>query len=220
MRERPSQRSAPPAHRGLLVSHLRWSRPPSAVRPPLRSPSVPPVIGTTVNVTLWPVDLTSMIAQDATMVTSNLPFQEWTEVLGSERLTGALLDRLTHHVYIPEMNGDSTVSNRSAANARHPPKAELCPAERAAGEKDRVRYAPAPLLPRNLNNLTSNSFAPPQWPGSTPPLTTPNHERKKPSIRPSPMPSKPLLPTTLPHGSTTVDTGHSSSSVALKLHKT
>jgi len=31
------------------------------------------------------------------MVTSNLPFQEWTEVLGSERLTGALLDRLTHH---------------------------------------------------------------------------------------------------------------------------
>ncbi len=28
----------------------------------------------------------------ATMVTSNLPFNEWTEVLGSERLTGALLD--------------------------------------------------------------------------------------------------------------------------------
>jgi hypothetical protein len=38
---------------------------------------------------------------------SNLPFQEWTEVLGSERLTGALLDRLTHHVHILEMNGDS-----------------------------------------------------------------------------------------------------------------
>jgi DNA replication protein DnaC len=41
------------------------------------------------------------------MVTSNLPFQEWTEILGSERLTGALLDRLTHHVHILEMNGDS-----------------------------------------------------------------------------------------------------------------
>jgi DNA replication protein DnaC len=41
------------------------------------------------------------------LVTSNLPFQEWTEVLGSERLTGALLDRLTHHVHILEMNGDS-----------------------------------------------------------------------------------------------------------------
>ncbi len=32
---------------------------------------------------------------------------EWTEILGSERLTGALLDRLTHHVHILEMNGDS-----------------------------------------------------------------------------------------------------------------
>jgi len=43
----------------------------------------------------------------ATRVTSNLPFNEWTEVLGSERLTGALLDRLTHHVHILEMNGES-----------------------------------------------------------------------------------------------------------------
>jgi DNA replication protein DnaC len=43
----------------------------------------------------------------ATLVTSNLPFPEWTEVLGSERLTGALLDRLTHHIHILEMNGES-----------------------------------------------------------------------------------------------------------------
>ncbi|MBP2442704.1 IS21-like element helper ATPase IstB [Rhizobium leguminosarum] len=43
----------------------------------------------------------------ATLVTSNLPFDEWTETLGSERLTGALLDRITHHVNILEMNGDS-----------------------------------------------------------------------------------------------------------------
>ena len=41
------------------------------------------------------------------LVTSNLPFDEWTSVLGAERLTGALLDRLTHHVHILEMNGDS-----------------------------------------------------------------------------------------------------------------
>ena len=41
------------------------------------------------------------------LLTSNLPFDEWTEVFGSERLTGALLDRLTHHVHILEMNGDS-----------------------------------------------------------------------------------------------------------------
>ncbi len=43
----------------------------------------------------------------STIVTSNLPFDEWTTVFGSERLTGALLDRLTHHVHILEMNGES-----------------------------------------------------------------------------------------------------------------
>jgi DNA replication protein DnaC len=42
----------------------------------------------------------------STIVTSNLPFDEWTGVFASERLTGALLDRLTHHVHILEMNGD------------------------------------------------------------------------------------------------------------------
>ena len=41
------------------------------------------------------------------LITSNLPFQEWTETFGTERLTGALLDRLTHHVNILEMNGES-----------------------------------------------------------------------------------------------------------------
>lgn len=43
----------------------------------------------------------------STLVTSNLPFDEWTSVFVSERLTGAVLDRLTHHVHILEMNGDS-----------------------------------------------------------------------------------------------------------------
>jgi hypothetical protein len=47
------------------------------------------------------------IARRSTIVTSNLPFDEWTGVFASERLTGALLDRLTHHVHILEMNGDS-----------------------------------------------------------------------------------------------------------------
>jgi len=41
------------------------------------------------------------------IVTSNLPFENWTEVLGSERLTGAMLDRLTHRVHILEANGES-----------------------------------------------------------------------------------------------------------------
>ncbi len=54
----------------------------------------------------------------ATLVTSNLPFDEWTEVFGSERLTGALLDRLTHHVHILEMNGDSYRLNQSRRHKR------------------------------------------------------------------------------------------------------
>ena len=41
------------------------------------------------------------------IVTSNLPFENWTEVLGSDRLTGAMLDRLTHRVHILEANGES-----------------------------------------------------------------------------------------------------------------
>ena len=41
------------------------------------------------------------------MVTTNLPFDQWTEVLGSERLTGATLDRLTHRCQIIETKGES-----------------------------------------------------------------------------------------------------------------
>src|SRR5271157_1809011 len=54
----------------------------------------------------------------STIVTSNLPFDEWTNVFGSERLTGALLDRLTHHVHILEMNGDSYRLNQSKRRSR------------------------------------------------------------------------------------------------------
>ena len=43
---------------------------------------------------------------------------EWTSVFGSERLTGALLDRLTHHVHILEMNGDSYRLNQSKRRSR------------------------------------------------------------------------------------------------------
>ena len=55
-------------------------------------------------------------------------WHEWTEILGSERLTGALLDRLTHHVHILEMNGESyrqtsdiSTYGRSIPNRRTPP---------------------------------------------------------------------------------------------------
>ena len=55
------------------------------------------------------------------LVTTNLPFDEWTEMFGSERLTGALLDRLTHHVHIIEMNGDSYRLRQSSRIAETPP---------------------------------------------------------------------------------------------------
>jgi len=52
------------------------------------------------------------------IVTSNLPFEEWPTVFRSERLTGALLDRLTHHVHILEMNGESYRLKQSAGRRR------------------------------------------------------------------------------------------------------
>jgi DNA replication protein DnaC len=41
------------------------------------------------------------------VVTTNLPFENWTEVLDNERLTGATLDRLTHRCHIVETGGES-----------------------------------------------------------------------------------------------------------------
>jgi DNA replication protein DnaC len=57
----------------------------------------------------------------STLVTFNLPFEEWTSVFGSERLTGALLDRLTHHVHILELNGDSYRLKQSKSRRRKAP---------------------------------------------------------------------------------------------------
>ena len=54
----------------------------------------------------------------AIIVTSNLPFEEWPSVFRSERLTGALLDRLTHHVHILEMNGESYRLKQSTRRRR------------------------------------------------------------------------------------------------------
>ncbi|MBI1901639.1 MAG: ATP-binding protein [Planctomycetia bacterium] len=41
------------------------------------------------------------------LVTSNLPFSEWTQAFQGERMTAALLDRFTHRCHIFEMNGES-----------------------------------------------------------------------------------------------------------------
>lgn len=42
-----------------------------------------------------------------TMITTNLEFKDWTQVFGSQQLTTAVLDRLTHRCHIVEMNGES-----------------------------------------------------------------------------------------------------------------
>jgi DNA replication protein DnaC len=50
------------------------------------------------------------------VLTTNLPFEEWNSVLVSEPLTHAMLDRLTHHVHILQMNGRSNRLAQSLAS--------------------------------------------------------------------------------------------------------
>lgn len=51
--------------------------------------------------------ISSAYERHSVIITTNLPFERWVEVLGCERLTGAILDRLTHRCHIIECNGDS-----------------------------------------------------------------------------------------------------------------
>ena len=57
----------------------------------------------------FPVLKTGNVFRSATLslITSNLPFGEWGQVFQGERMTAALLDRLTHQCHIFEMNGES-----------------------------------------------------------------------------------------------------------------
>ena len=56
------------------------------------------------------------------IVTTNLPFERWVEVLGSERLTGAALDRLTHRCHVLEANGPSYRLQHATQRAQRQPK--------------------------------------------------------------------------------------------------
>ena len=64
------------------------------------------------------------------LITTNLPFSEWAQIFQGERMTAALLDRLTHRCHIFEMNGPSyrfkestqTRKARTAAKARNTSK--------------------------------------------------------------------------------------------------
>ena len=136
------------------------------------------------------------------LVTTNLPFDEWTEVFGSERLTGALLDRLTHHVHILETNGDSYRLKRSR-------EGRCLPTFRRASRRIGCikTFLPAVCCPARKQGISLNnwhghlcwpvssdffaghehtrwySFTPPQWP-NIPPLLTfrlESGERQNPS---------------------------------------
>ena len=43
----------------------------------------------------------------STMITTNLAFSEWGQVFQSEKLTAALLDRISHHAHILTPKGSS-----------------------------------------------------------------------------------------------------------------
>jgi len=64
--------------------------------------------------------ISSAYERTSLIVTTNLPFDHWTEVLGSERLTGATLDRLTHRCQIIETKGESYRLRDAKARVRKP----------------------------------------------------------------------------------------------------
>ncbi len=56
------------------------------------------------------------------LITSNLAFSDWGQVFQGERMTAALLDRLTHHCEIFEMNGESYRFRQSMKQKKQPRK--------------------------------------------------------------------------------------------------
>lgn len=64
----------------------------------------------------------SAYERQSLIITTNLPFENWTEVLGSERLTGAALDRLTHRCHILEAKGESYRLKDARRRRRNPSK--------------------------------------------------------------------------------------------------
>ncbi len=103
------------------------------------------------------------------LITSNLSFYEWTETFGSERLTRALLDRLTHHVSILEMNGESYRLAQSRARQNSKNTKKIGPGgPRRLGNLQLYgsAFAKAPVT-QSVDGICS---AP--WPVFTPPLTS------------------------------------------------
>ena len=124
------------------------------------------------------------------LITSNLPFDEWTETFGSERLTGALLDRLTHHVTILEMNGDSyrLAQSRAENPAANPEPARIGPSgQRALAHASypgsaRAKARPITRHPFPIPKLVDYCAA--RWLVFPPPLTRSAAPRRWPDQRP------------------------------------
>ncbi|MCH7778620.1 MAG: ATP-binding protein [Gemmatimonadetes bacterium] len=92
--------------------------------------------------------ISSAYERSSLMVTTHLPFENWTEVLGRERLTGATLDRLTHRGHIIECNGESYRLKDAKRRRRKTPKrlADGCETSRLPWGNPLRRFPPTPSL--------------------------------------------------------------------------
>ena len=91
--------------------------------------------------------------RNSLIVTTNLPFENWTEVLGNERRTEASLDRLTHRCHILNAKGESTWTG--IASRQEAPSASA----RSCGP-------PLDMPPRSTADPTHHCPRPPAHPSS------------------------------------------------------
>ena len=90
------------------------------------------------------------------IVTTNLPFEAWTDVMGNERLTGALLDRLTHRIHVLEANGESYRLRESKDRQKQPLKRRQTTGRRLL----------IPAVRRDIPEPGWRTFGPPRPPGA------------------------------------------------------